>query len=77
MHYNVNARHKTQIPVKSAVIQLRPEADGKAIKGEIIERDENGEHVLLFRYGIIRGWKLPVDFFLNGSMGCCRWLLLQ
>src|SRR5689334_13686564 len=55
--YSVVERHRYQMPVKTAVILLRPEADGPAMTGRIQEQEENADDFGLdFRYRIIRVW---------------------
>ncbi len=57
------------LPTRSVVILLRPEADGPGLTGEYRRTLPGGPDYLTFRYGILRVWEAPVEAFLDGGLG--------
>jgi hypothetical protein len=63
----LNGQHK--LPVYTAALLLRPEADGSAMTGHVQRRHPDGTCYLDFRYQMIRVWQRPVESFLTGGLG--------
>lgn len=63
----IDLRHK--LPILSAVILLRPEADHKDIDGHYIMNMPFGFCVDSFKYYVIRAWKYSVETLLTGDLG--------
>ncbi len=66
--YNVLARWRHRVPVRSVVYLLRPDAITRSLAGGVREVLEVGAR-LEFDYRLIRVWELPVEMVLNGGMG--------
>lgn len=58
LRYNALLRHRYGLPVTSALVLLRPAADGAAATGVF---EEPG---LSFRYRLLRVWQRPPEFWL-------------
>jgi predicted transposase YdaD len=59
-------RHETR--VRSAAVLLRPEADSPQLTG-LYERGFPGEEIYhMFRYQVVRVWRLPPDPLLTGGL---------
>lgn len=69
LRYNVLLDDRHHLPVRSAVILLRPLADGPAISGEYRRSVSHRDEHLVFRYDVIRVWEVPVDEILIGPVG--------
>jgi hypothetical protein len=67
--YNTCLDDRHDLPVRSVVMVLRPEADSPVLTGTY-ERTlaEEGPH-LVFRYQVLRVWQMPADIFLAGGIG--------
>ena len=67
LRYNVllDARH--DLPVHSAVILLRPKADGPELTGLLERRPPVAGGSIRFSYQVVRVWECPVDSLLNGG----------
>ena len=63
----IDLRHK--LPVASAVILLRPEADHKDITGVYHVDMPYGFHVDTFYYYVVRAWELSAESLLAGDLG--------
>ncbi len=64
----LGARHG--LPIHSVVVLLRPEADLRSITGQYEERFPGvTDPYLIFRYQVIRVWRLPADRLLAGGLG--------
>jgi predicted transposase YdaD len=58
-----------ELPVRSAVVVLRPEADSPQLTGVYRQRLAGDEKpYLVFRYTVLRVWQLPVQPLLRGSL---------
>jgi len=69
LKYNVIAEDRIGLPVRSVAVLLRPEADSPQVTG-ILERGlPDEEPNLVFRYGVVRVWQLPVERLLAGGLG--------
>lgn len=61
--YNVLAHHRTGLPVRSAVVLLRPNADRRDLDGRY-------EYAgLTFRFDVLRLWQRPAEELLSGGLG--------
>jgi predicted transposase YdaD len=57
-----------ELPVQSAIVLLRPEADSPQLTG-VYERGFPGEAAYLnFRYQVVRVWQLPPEPLLTGGL---------
>ena len=66
--YNVLARRRHQMSVRSVGFLLRPEAASAGATGgvtDILDPDAS----LTFRYKLVRVWELPVDGVVSGGLG--------
>jgi len=66
--YNVLLRWRHKVPVRSVVVLLRPQAEGRGSSGIVTEVTE-WDSLLEFRYRVIRLWKQPVESVLAGGLG--------
>jgi predicted transposase YdaD len=57
------------LPTRSIVILLRPQADGDDLTGVYRRSLPGGPNFLEFRYDVIRVWEQPVEPLLNGGLG--------
>jgi predicted transposase YdaD len=69
LHYNVLLRTRHKVPVRSLVILLRREADGRDLTGTVQWRWPSGRTYLTFEYEPIRLWQLPPEAILQGGLG--------
>jgi predicted transposase YdaD len=67
--YNALAAERHQLPVSSAVVLLRPDADGVELTGLLRERHRLDRRELRFPYTVVRVWQVPVDTLLTGGPG--------
>jgi predicted transposase YdaD len=70
LFYNVVARRRHDVPVRTAVLLLRPEADGPAMSGRLEEEAIAGEEAfaLHFGYRVVRVWEQEVERLLEGRL---------
>jgi predicted transposase YdaD len=66
--YNVLARRRHRVPVRSVVFLLRPDAGPSSVRGSVRWNDEAGSP-LSFGYDLIRVWELPAEQLLAGGIG--------
>ena len=66
--YNVLARRRHGLPVRSVVFALRPEAVPPGVRGSVRWPGPAGSP-LLFDYDLVRVWTLPADQLLAGPLG--------
>jgi predicted transposase YdaD len=65
--YNVLLEYRHRLPVLSAAVLLRPEADSGNLSGALQRRLPDGSPYLDFRYRVIRTWQQrPEDLLLGG-----------
>ena len=69
LRYNVLLDDRHDLPARSVVILLRPEADGPGLTGVYRRALPGGPDFLEFHYDVIRAWKQPVETILNGGLG--------
>jgi hypothetical protein len=61
--------HRHELLVRSAVVLLRPDADGPVLTGTFQQAfPGEGPHVT-FRYGVLRLWEIPPETLLAGGLG--------
>ena len=58
----------TKVPVQTAVVLLRPAADGPELTGVLEQKWRNGEVYDWFRYDVVRVWQQPVDLLLASGL---------
>ena len=67
--YNVLIQHhQKNLPVQSVVLLLRPEAGGSTITGHLRQTLPSGVVNHVFRYNVIRLWRIPVEEILAGGL---------
>ena len=66
--YNALASHRHGLPVLSAVVLLRPAADGPELTGEYEQAVPGWGQSLWFRYKVIRVWELPPERLLAAGL---------
>jgi hypothetical protein len=67
--YNILAHAAMALPVHTAAILLRPEADSSDLSGFLSIPGADGEPYLTFKYHVIRVWKESIDSLLNAGTG--------
>lgn len=67
--YNAILRYRHKIRVRTTVVLLRRQADGRELTGLLEDVEPDGEVMLSFRYRVVNLWERPVDELLNGSLG--------
>lgn len=56
------------LPVRTILVLLRPEADGPTITGTVERVRPGGRSYLTFEYEIVRAWQKPVEEILAGGL---------
>jgi hypothetical protein len=69
LKYNVLAHDRHELPVHTALILLRPEADSAHLTGTYRYRPPHGGSEVVFDYQVVRLWQEPVERFLDGGSG--------
>ncbi len=69
LRYNVLLNERHDLPTRSVVVLLRPEADGPDLSGTYRRNLPGGPDYLVFDYNVLRVWREPVDLFLDGGLG--------
>lgn len=64
--YNLLIEYRERLPVVSAILLLRPEADHPSLTGHRVQQKPNGEIYRDFSYHVIRAWQQPLAFVLEG-----------
>ncbi len=62
----LRARH--QVPVKTALVLLRPDADGPELVGILEQKWRDGVVYDRFRYDVVRVWQQPVALLLASGL---------
>lgn len=66
--YNTLLERRHEAQVRSVVVLLRKAADASDLTG-VLEKQFAGESpYLMFRYGVVRVWQLPVETLLSGGL---------
>lgn len=66
--YNVLARWRHRLPVRSVVVLLRPEAQSPRVSGRVLDVAAPDAR-LDFVYRLVRAWEQPVESLLAGGLG--------
>lgn len=66
--YNALAGHRYRLPVHSALVLLRPAADGPELTGEYHRAVPGWGRNLWFSYEVVRVWELPPERFLAAGL---------
>lgn len=69
LRYNVLLYGRHALPVHTAVVLLRPEADDPGLTGVVSYQSPHGRGGLEFRYQVLRVWQRPAETFLVGGLG--------
>jgi predicted transposase YdaD len=69
LKYNVLAHDRHELPVHSALVLLRPEADATSLTGIYRYQPPHGGSEVVFSYQVVRLWQQPVELFLGGGPG--------
>lgn len=67
--YNTVIDEQYELPVQSAFVLLRPEADSPALTGEYVRQLEGRPPHVVFRYDVVRVWTLSPERLLTGGLG--------
>jgi predicted transposase YdaD len=67
--YNAILRYRHRIRVRTTVVLLRRQADGRELTGHLQDIEDDGEEILSFKYRVVRLWERPVDELLHESVG--------
>jgi hypothetical protein len=67
--YSTVLRRRHRIPVRSAIVLLRREADSPRFTGLLEHLDPAGDWERRWRYQVVRVWLLPVESLLTGGLG--------
>jgi len=66
--YSTLLRRHHHVPVRTALVLLRPAADGPELTGVFEQKYRNGQVYDWFRYDVVRVWKQPVDLLLASGL---------
>lgn len=66
--YNVLLSYRQGLPVQSAVILLRPEADEPGLTGVLEQFLPSGDLIHVFHYRVVRVWEKPVEEVLQADV---------
>lgn len=69
LKYNVLAHDRHEMPVESAIVLLRPQADASHLNGVYAYRTRRGQGSVEFHYQVVRLWQMPVERVLAGGVG--------
>jgi len=69
LQYHALLLHRHELPVESAVVLLRPLADGPEMSGRFEQHGVAGNLTISFSFRVIRVWERPVEEFLDGGLG--------
>lgn len=67
--YNVLLGERHDLPIHSAVLLLRREANRSSVTGQYVRRGVAGVPYLEFHYSVIRLWELSPESLLQGGLG--------
>ena len=67
--YNAILRYRHKIRVRTTVVLLRRQADGRELTGLLEDVEPDGEVMLSFKYRVVKLWERPVDELLSGGLG--------
>lgn len=66
--YNTLLERRHDAQVRSVVVLLRKAADASDFTGVLQKQFAGESPYLMFRYGVVRVWQLPVETFLRGGL---------
>ncbi len=66
--YNTMLHGHHDVPVRTALVLLRPAADGPELTGVLEKKYRNGQVYDWFRYDVVRVWEQPVDLLLASGL---------
>lgn len=66
--YNALIGYRTKLPVRTVVVLLRREADGRVMREPFVRRYEDGEPYNTFQFRVVRLWEEPVERYLEGCL---------
>ena len=69
LRYNTLLDDRHDLPTRSVVVLLRPQADGDDLTGVYRRSLPGGSAYLEFRYDVVRAWLQPVESVLLGGLG--------
>ena len=69
LRYNTLLDDRHDLPTRSVVVLLRPQADGDDLSGVYRRSLPGGAAYLEFHYHVIRAWLQPVESVLLGGLG--------
>jgi regulator of protease activity HflC (stomatin/prohibitin superfamily) len=69
LRYTVLLNYRHALPVFSAVVLLRPEADAPDLSGRLAHRLPRGADYLRFQYHVLRAREQPAEAVLAGGLG--------
>jgi predicted transposase YdaD len=69
LRYNTLLDDRHNVPTRSLVVLLRPEADGPDLSGVYRRFLPGGPAFLEFRYDVVRAWLQPVEAIMAGGLG--------
>ena len=66
--YNTMLHAHHEVPVRTALVLLRPAADGPELTGVLEKKWRDGQVYDWFRYDVVRVWEQPVDLLLASGL---------
>jgi hypothetical protein len=69
MIYNVLVDRQNDLPVRTIVFLLRPEADGPGMRGPYVRQVAAERPHIEFHFRVVRVWEQPVESLLRGGVG--------
>jgi hypothetical protein len=68
LRYNALLSYRHEVPVRSAAVLLRPEADAPELSGTLEKGPPGAGAYLRFQYDVVRVWRQPVATVLAGGL---------
>ena len=69
LKYNIIASDREELPCRTVVLLLRPEAQSQDLTGELTRDVPGRPGYLVFQYDVIRLWQIPKEVLLAGGPG--------
>lgn len=69
LKYSVLLDSRYDLPVRSVVVLLRPEADGREMSGRLERSLPESGRYLEFCFNVVRLWRLPLESLLERGLG--------
>jgi hypothetical protein len=73
LKYNALLHERFEVPVHSAVVLLRRQADKPAMNAALRYGTQGGRAGIDFRFEVVRIWQRPALAMLTAGQGWCRW----